>query len=48
VARNRYRWFGKKDACMMPTPENRARFLVDWWAVFFYKKSPLLAMPTKD
>jgi predicted DCC family thiol-disulfide oxidoreductase YuxK len=29
VARNRYRWFGKKDACMMPTPENRARFLVD-------------------
>lgn len=29
VARNRYRWFGKKESCAMPTPENRARFLVD-------------------
>ena len=27
VARHRYRWFGKKDACMVPTPELRARFL---------------------
>lgn len=27
VAQNRYRWFGKRDACMMPTPELRARFL---------------------
>lgn len=27
VARNRYRWFGKKDACPMPTPETMARFL---------------------
>lgn len=27
VARNRYRWFGKRDACMMPTPELKARFL---------------------
>lgn len=27
VARNRYRWFGKSDACMVPTPELRARFL---------------------
>lgn len=27
VARNRYRWFGKKDACRMPTPDERARFL---------------------
>lgn len=26
-AKNRYRLFGKKDACMMPTPEIRARFL---------------------
>src|ERR1017187_9056949 len=23
IARNRYRWFGKRDACMMPTPELR-------------------------
>ena len=29
VARNRYRWFGKKDACMVPTPELRSRFLPD-------------------
>jgi predicted DCC family thiol-disulfide oxidoreductase YuxK len=27
VARNRYRWFGKKEACWLPTPELRARFL---------------------
>lgn len=27
VARNRYRWFGKKDACPMPRPEWTARFL---------------------
>jgi predicted DCC family thiol-disulfide oxidoreductase YuxK len=27
IARNRYRWFGKRDTCMMPTPELRARFL---------------------
>jgi predicted DCC family thiol-disulfide oxidoreductase YuxK len=27
VARNRYRWFGKKDACPMPRTEWTARFL---------------------
>lgn len=27
VARNRYRWFGKKDQCELPTPEIRAKFL---------------------
>ena len=27
VARRRYRWFGKRDACMLPTPELQARFL---------------------
>jgi predicted DCC family thiol-disulfide oxidoreductase YuxK len=27
VAANRYRWFGKRDECMVPTPELRARFL---------------------
>lgn len=27
VARNRYRWFGKKEACMIPTPEVKQRFL---------------------
>ena len=26
-AKNRYRLFGKKDVCMMPTPEIRERFL---------------------
>ena len=29
VARNRYRWFGQRDVCMVPTPELRARFLSD-------------------
>jgi predicted DCC family thiol-disulfide oxidoreductase YuxK len=27
VARHRYRWFGKREACMIPTPEIRERFL---------------------
>ncbi|MAU27001.1 MAG: DUF393 domain-containing protein [Muricauda sp.] len=27
VARNRYRWFGKKEQCMVPTPELQAKFL---------------------
>ena len=27
IARNRYRWFGRRDTCMVPTPEQRARFL---------------------
>jgi len=27
VANNRYKWFGKKDSCMIPTPEVKARFL---------------------
>lgn len=27
VARNRYRWFGTRDSCMIPTPDVAARFL---------------------
>ncbi|GJM35607.1 MAG: hypothetical protein DHS20C18_46080 [Saprospiraceae bacterium] len=27
VARNRYRWFGKRESCMMPTPDIKSRFL---------------------
>lgn len=27
VARNRYRWFGRRDLCLRPTPELAARFL---------------------
>lgn len=27
VARNRYKWFGRKDQCMIPTPELQAKFL---------------------
>ena len=27
VARNRYKWFGRKDACWIPTPDLKARFL---------------------
>ena len=26
VARNRYKWFGKQEACMIPTPELKAKF----------------------
>lgn len=28
IARNRYKWFGKKDTCMIPTPAVRAKFLL--------------------
>ncbi len=27
IARNRYRWFGKRDTCRLPTAEEKARFL---------------------
>ena len=27
VARNRYRWFGRSDACRLPTPQEASRFL---------------------
>ncbi|MET4106396.1 thiol-disulfide oxidoreductase DCC family protein [Hymenobacter sp. UYP22] len=27
IARYRYQWFGRQDACWLPTPELRARFL---------------------
>lgn len=27
IARHRYRWFGKSESCMVPTPALRARFL---------------------
>lgn len=27
IARNRYRWFGKRESCRMPTPELKAKFL---------------------
>jgi predicted DCC family thiol-disulfide oxidoreductase YuxK len=29
LASRRYRWFGRKDECMVPAPEVRERFLVD-------------------
>jgi predicted DCC family thiol-disulfide oxidoreductase YuxK len=28
VSRNRYKWFGKKDHCMVPSPELKKKFLV--------------------
>ena len=27
VATNRYKWFGKKETCRLPSPEERAKFL---------------------
>ena len=29
IARRRYKWFGKRDQCMIPTPELKERFLPD-------------------
>tara|TARA_R110002020_G_scaffold432079_5_gene642131 strand:- start:294 stop:698 length:405 start_codon:yes stop_codon:yes gene_type:complete len=27
VARNRYKWFGKKDSCMLPNPSIKTKFI---------------------
>lgn len=27
IARNRYRWFGRRESCMLPQPEWKSRFL---------------------
>ncbi|MBP6688204.1 MAG: thiol-disulfide oxidoreductase DCC family protein [Lacibacter sp.] len=27
IGRNRYKWFGKQESCMLPTPAQRARFV---------------------
>lgn len=27
VAKNRYKWYGKKDSCLIPTPSLKAKFL---------------------
>lgn len=27
IAKNRYKWFGKRDSCRLPTPEERSTFL---------------------
>lgn len=27
IAKNRYRWFGREESCMIPTPELKNRFL---------------------
>ena len=27
IAKNRYKWFGKKDSCMIPTEEIKSKFL---------------------
>ena len=27
IGRNRYKWFGKQESCMLPTAEQRARFV---------------------
>ena len=27
IARNRYKWYGKKESCMIPTPELQLKFL---------------------
>jgi len=27
IAKNRYKWFGKKESCMIPTPEIKSKFI---------------------
>jgi len=29
IANNRYKWFGKRESCMVPTTERKAKFLHD-------------------
>ncbi len=28
IAKNRYKWFGKKESCMIPTPDLKNKFIV--------------------
>jgi predicted DCC family thiol-disulfide oxidoreductase YuxK len=28
IAKNRYKWFGKKEICMVPTPNQKEKFLI--------------------
>lgn len=28
IAKNRYKWYGKKEACMIPTPELQSKFII--------------------
>ena len=28
IAKNRYKWFGKKESCMLPTPKLKNKFLI--------------------
>ena len=28
IAKNRYKWYGKKESCMIPTPELQSKFIV--------------------
>jgi predicted DCC family thiol-disulfide oxidoreductase YuxK len=30
VAQRRYRWFGRKEICMLPDPRDAGRFLSSW------------------
>lgn len=30
IAKNRYKWFGKMDSCMIPTPDIKSRFLLEY------------------
>ena len=27
IGKNRYKWFGKQESCMLPTPQQRSRFV---------------------
>ena len=38
IAKNRYKWFGKKEACMLPSPEIRKRFLSWLIGGYLWKK----------
>ncbi len=29
IAKRRYKWFGKRETCRMPTPEEKSRFLTE-------------------
>ena len=35
-AKNRYKWYGKKETCMIPTPEIKSKFLY----ICFLKNNP--------
>ncbi|OAH59636.1 MULTISPECIES: hypothetical protein [Bacillaceae] len=46
IAKNRYKWFGKKESCMLPPPSIRNRSKHTLYVIFpiIFMKNPLIIL----